>query len=246
MVNIQQLQQLLGGANSQQLLGKMMQGMASKNFAGGILAGGLAQAVLGKGDGLAKSALKMGGLAILSNLAVNAVQQYRQNPQAGINVAGQNLGGVLDQIKGAFAGVLQQGQGALQGVLPAANNSTEGGDALAIAMISAMIAAAKADGNIDMAENGAIFGQMEQAGLTSDEKSALLQALNQPTNLHDIASAVSSQEQAAQVYAAALTVVADNNPAEQLFLQQLAQSLNLDAGLVATLHGHVQAIQQAA
>ena len=67
---------LLANIDTNSLVGKMLGGMATKNFAAGLLTGGLGSTLLRK-DGVENLA-KMGGLAVLGTLAYKAYGNYQQ------------------------------------------------------------------------------------------------------------------------------------------------------------------------
>lgn len=67
---------LLANIDTNSLVGKMLGGMATKNFAAGLLTGGLGTTLLRK-DGVENLA-KMGGLAVLGTLAYKAYGNYQQ------------------------------------------------------------------------------------------------------------------------------------------------------------------------
>jgi hypothetical protein len=103
-----------------------------------------------------------------------------------------------------------------------------------------MIAAAKADGEVDQTESQKIFGQMEQAGLSTEEKAFLLSEISKPLNIEDVAKLASTPEVAAQLYTASALVIDSANEKEAGYLSMLAQRLNLPAGFVEQLHGQIK------
>jgi uncharacterized membrane protein YebE (DUF533 family) len=109
-----------------------------------------------------------------------------------------------------------------------------------------MIAAAKADGHIDAKEQANIFAQMDQLTLTSDEKAFVIDELRAPLDIDALARAVTSPEEAAEVYAASLLAIDVDNAAERGYLGMLAARLNLDEKLVAHLHATIEASSESA
>jgi len=109
-------------------------------------------------------------------------------------------------------------------------------------LLTAMIAAAKADGEVDRAESQRILGQMDQAGLSSDEKSFLLGELAKPLDIDDVVKRASTPEVAAQLYTASALVIDTTNDAEQEYLQKLAGRLGLDAAFVAELNEQMRTL----
>jgi uncharacterized membrane protein YebE (DUF533 family) len=139
---------------------------------------------------------------------------------------------------GDFLGGQQQQAGAggagfgTSGPMPDAQQQ----NVLGSAVLVAMIAAAKADGEVDRAESQKIMGQMEQAGLTSEEKSFLLAEMARPLNIEDVVKQASTPEVAAQLYTASAIVIDQVNDRERNYLAMLAQRLNLPQGFVQQLH----------
>jgi uncharacterized membrane protein YebE (DUF533 family) len=75
---------LLGTMDSNSLVGKMLGGMATKNFGAGLLTGGIATALLGKSD-IVEGAAKLGGMALLGTLAYKAYNNYQETKAVGGN-----------------------------------------------------------------------------------------------------------------------------------------------------------------
>lgn len=103
-------------------------------------------------------------------------------------------------------------------------------------MVLAMIAAAAADGSIDSVEMGALANAIDDAPVTPDEKAQLSAALNQPPTVEAVAALAANPEEASEIYGAALTAIDLDMPSEHLFLRRLSRALELDDGLVASLH----------
>ena len=113
---------------------------------------------------------------------------------------------------------------------------------LGVALLTAMISAAKADGEVDRAESQRIVGQMEQAGLSGDEKSLVLSELAKPLNVDDVAKHAATPEIAAQIYTAAAIVIDQANDAERSYLATLAERMKLDPAFVDELNRQVKAL----
>lgn len=188
-------------------------------LAGAAAAGGLLSMLIGKkgrkgGGGL----LSHGGAALLGALADRAFQNWQAGRQP------------------ASAPLARQGDAAaveprfLPGVTPAAN-----GEAFELALVRAMIGAARADGHIDAEERRRIFAQVEAAGLDAETKAFVFDALEAPVSVSDVAAAAATPEQAAELYLVSRLVVDPDDPAERAYLQALAHRLKLPAELVAHL-----------
>jgi uncharacterized membrane protein YebE (DUF533 family) len=99
---------------------------------------------------------------------------------------------------------------------------------VSLAIIRAMMGAAKADGQVDAAESEKIMGQMEAAGATAQEKMLLMQEMANTQDIPTIAAAASTPQEAAQIYLAALLVCDSQCTREQAYLAELAGALKLD------------------
>lgn len=240
---------LLGNVDTNNLVGKMLGGMATKNFAAGLLTGGLGTALLGKSD-VVEGAAKLGGMALLGTLAYKAYNNYQQTKAAGgqasvvgsVKTAGQGmLGSAQTLLAGLMGGQALASQPAI--AAPVQQNAAD--PAFSLAVIRVMIGAAKADGHVDAAETQKIFGQIESQGLSAQEKAVLMQEMANTPSLADIAAAASTQEQAAQLYLAATLVCDSVCAAEQAYLSNLASALKLEPAFTQTLQQELLAMKQA-
>jgi uncharacterized membrane protein YebE (DUF533 family) len=187
-------------------------------MAGGLLSGALAGAITG---GRGNKMLKLGTLAAVGAVAYKAYQQYQQN-QAATPPA--------QTPAGTFGG---------SGWTPPAAAVAQSD---ALTLLRAMIAAAKADGQIDAAESQQIMERLQRANFSNDEKAFLLEELAKPLNLDAVIAGVRTPQQAAEVYAASRIVIAEASPAEQAYLGLLAARLNLDASATRELDQAVKAL----
>jgi uncharacterized membrane protein YebE (DUF533 family) len=106
-----------------------------------------------------------------------------------------------------------------------------------------MIAGAKADGHVTPEERAAIDGQLGNLGL-GDEATALIAAeLDAPLDVGRIAGLARTEAEATQIYAATLLVVDESSPAEVGYLAMLAARMNLEQGLVDSLHAEAARLQ---
>ena len=203
------LQSLLGGAGG---------------IAAGTLAGGLAGLLLGgkKPRKLAKSALKIGGVALVGGLAYKAWQNWQANNQPASPSAEPQ---VVPPSDTAF--------------LPSAD--TEQQD-LSRTLVRAMIAAAKSDGHISADERARITEQLEGLQLDAEDRAFLQEELSKPLDIDAIAKSAASPEQAAEIYAASLLAIDPSGPAERGYLAMLAARLQIDPGLVEHLHAQTAAV----
>jgi uncharacterized membrane protein YebE (DUF533 family) len=152
----QLLDQVLGSniaqdarATGQNLKNRLDRTSGTQAFAGGALAGGLLGMLLGgkKVRRLAGGALGYGGAAAIGALALRAYQNYQQ------------------QQSGRAPVRLEPAPAALPHLQPAADGSS-----FELALVRAMVGAAKADGHIDAKEQQRLFAEVERLGLDAESK----------------------------------------------------------------------------
>ncbi|MBB5221940.1 uncharacterized membrane protein YebE (DUF533 family) [Amaricoccus macauensis] len=199
-------------------LGGAAQGFGdrARDFARTEQVGGLSGAQLGGIGALAGALLGGGGLggaarggamAILGTLALNALR------------AAQGGGGAAEAAPVAESEI----------------RALTGPDSEKLAL-RAMIAAAKADGQIDQDEMGKIIGKISADSVTPEEKQFVLDEMNKPLDVAALAADVRDPAQAAQVYAASILAIDADTEQERAYLRELASALDLNAGAVAQLH----------
>jgi uncharacterized membrane protein YebE (DUF533 family) len=176
-------------------------------FTGGAVAGGVLGLLLG-GSGAGKM-MRYGGAAALGAMALQAYQNY-QRQQAGSAYGAPSLSAAP----------------ALPHRTPAADGSP-----FELALVRAMIGAAKADGHIDASEQRRLFAEVERLGLDAESKAYVFDLLTQETDVASLANAVSTEEQAAELYLAARLAIDLDEPAERAYLDALATALELPPGL---------------
>lgn len=238
---------LLANIDSNGLVGKMLGGMATKNFAAGLLTGGVATSLLGGGKDTVETVAKVGGLALLGTLAYKAFGNYQQQKATGGNAS------IVDAVKSSASGMATQASGLISGLLAGnqvqnaslpAPSATLANPDLPLAIIRAMIAAAKADGHMDAMESQKIMGQLESAGVGAQEKALLMQEMANSQDVSSIAAAAKTPEESAQIYLAALLVCDSQCAREQDYLASLAKALKLEPAFTASLQQELLAISQ--
>jgi uncharacterized membrane protein YebE (DUF533 family) len=172
---------------------------------------------------LAAPAAKLGGLALIGGLAYKAYQNYQEGRSALTGAAGS------DQQQGLS--LAPPGSGFEAGAL-----SNEAASLL----IRTMIAAAAADGRIDAEERQKILGSLRQARASAEAQRFLMQEVQRPASPADLASEVSSPEQAIQVYTAARIAVDVEGEEEHAFLTALASKLGIDEALARQIDATVR------
>jgi len=103
-------------------------------------------------------------------------------------------------------------------------------------ILQAMINAAKADGQIDAAEQQRILSKLEEADAAPTVQEFARAEMGRPLDLKALLREVPNPQMAAEVYAASLLAIEVDTPAERNYLHQLAQGLGLDEGAVQRLH----------
>ncbi|HNB28018.1 MAG TPA: tellurite resistance TerB family protein [Alphaproteobacteria bacterium] len=189
-------------------------------FAAGAAAGGLIGLLLGskKTKKIGGNLLTYGGAAVLGGLAYKAWQNWQQSKQP---VSAQPSGGVAAAPRdSAFD--------------PAAGIAADG-KPFALALVRAMIAAAKADGHIDAEEQRDLFQRIETLGLDAEAKAFVFDELSRPTDLAAIAALPRGQEQAAELWLASRLAIDPDDAREKAYLSALGAKLALPASLLAHL-----------
>lgn len=145
---------------------------------------------------------------------------------------GAASGGLLGGLAAMAGGSAMAGQG--QDEMMARAEEGPEDEATAAAMIRAIGQAVRADGEIDADERAALDDIMDDAD-TPEDRRAIDTALNEPIDPQALARDVPVGSEA-QVYAAALTVIDPDHPAEQAFLADFARGLRLSGDMVRDLH----------
>jgi uncharacterized membrane protein YebE (DUF533 family) len=181
----------------------------------GALAAGALALLLGTGTGrrLTGSALKLGSLAALGGVAYKAYQNW-QADQTG--ESGAHPGTPVDRLSGLAA------------------------EHRSLALLRAMVVAAKADGHIDEAEQQRIHDGIGRLGMEGNIVQLLEAELSAPVDPAAVARGADSAEAAAEIYLASLIVIDPDQPAERRYLDDLARHLKLDAGLVSELEAQAR------
>lgn len=218
--------QQTGGLDLQSLLN------GKGGLATGALAGGLAGILLGgkKSRKLAKSALKVGGVALAGGLAYKAWRDWQANKAP------------------SPAQTPVQDNGTLSPELSAPKDSPFSPSTpeeeldLTRALIRAMIGAAKADGHVSDEERRRISDHLAEIRLNAADMAFVDEELSKPLDIDAVAKGAACPEQAAEIYAASLLVIDPAGAAEKGYLAMLAVRLQLDPGLVEHLHANADSL----
>ena len=193
-----------------------------------LAAGALVAVLLGTGTGRAVtgSALKLGGLAAIGGLAYKAYQNYQAGKQP--------------------AEAAPQGQPEL--LPPPADTefhpaqAPQGEAEFTLALVRAMIAAAKADGHIDEEERRKIGDRLSLSGIGADAEKFMLDELERPLDLDALVASAKTEAQRVELYTASRLAIDPETRAERGYLDLLAGRLQLPDALV----DHVEATVSAA
>jgi len=193
------------------LLNNPMISGALSNIGGGLLSGLLSGNNRVSNTNTGGNLASIGGAAALGSLALSVYRNWMASKNQASGV--QNF--------------LQQSQP----VDSEFNNlSPEKQEDHSRAMLVAIIAAAKADGQIDQREQQIIHEQIEKTG---DEEATtwIRQEMNKPLDINQVAALATSPELATQIYLVSLMVIGEQNEAEKVYLNSLAGKLKLDPQL---------------
>jgi len=187
------------------------------------VAGGLAALLLGTSTGrsVTAGAVKLGGLAGLGGIAYKAFSNWQQNKPLMEGVPG------LEQLTAPAP----TGSG-----FHADDHSHD----TAQLIVGAMVATASADGTIDPAQRATLLAQMQRAGLGSEERAFLDEAIAHPMSPAEIARSIAGNSQLASQVVAAASLVADPaNAKEEEFLSSLSTELGMSGDLLSHIRAAV-------
>jgi len=106
----------------------------------------------------------------------------------------------------------------------------------ALLALKAMVAAAKADGQIDQRERERILDKVRDAGADDDLRDFIAKEAAAPLDIDALVREVPDQQAAAQVYAASLLAINVDSEGERAYLRDLSKKLGLEDQVVASLH----------
>lgn len=209
------------GENMAQLSGKMPGGLVS-----GAAAGGLIALLMGNKSArkFASKAAGYGGAAVLGGLAFNAYRNWKDQQQTAVSQA--------CTATAADSGRELIDPPELQKPI------TE------LALIKAMIAAAKADGHLDQQEQKRIHDFVEKMALPAETRGTIFDLLQREISIEELLDPAASLEQKSEIYLASCLVIDIDHPQERKHLQRLAGTFQLPPGLPEQLENEArQALQ---
>ncbi len=213
------------------ILDKVLSSNVGTSAASG-LAGGIAGSMLmsKKGRKLGKSALKVGGIAAIGALAYSAYKKYSTlNNQASSIAVDHDTRFSSDTDNTTLENA---------GYLPAAQDQ-QAMENLESVLISAMIAASRADGNMDVQESQAIFKQIRRYDLSAEQENALIEQMSKPVDMDALVAAATTPEIAAEIYTISVLIMDEINESERHYLTMLSIRLNMPRQLTYAIESEV-------
>ncbi|MCB2011324.1 MAG: tellurite resistance TerB family protein [Geminicoccaceae bacterium] len=205
--------------------------------------------------GLAKGGLsrggmvKGGGMMLLGGLAYAAFEHFTRQqdgpatgpstrppiPPQGFAETGRTQPPPLPGMASAAGGATPPPLPHASGTGQAPQSLPGPGQERAVLLVRAMIAAAKADGEIDAGERAAILSRLDEQGMGQEAHAFVEAEMARPLDLYEITSGVRDAATAADVYAASLLAITVDTDAERRYLDRLASRLGLDDGAAAAI-----------
>lgn len=215
--------------NIQSLLNQLLQSAGADNparradmgkYATGAAVGGVLGLLLGTrgGRNMGGKVLKYGSVAAIGALAWKAYQDHQAQQSAA-------SGGMAAQPAPSAQPAPTRFE-----ALPAPQQEQH-----SQAMLTAMIAAAKADGHLDERERGLLQAELQRVQADEATQQWAARAIDKPASAAEVAALAQGPEMAAEIYLASVLVVDESNPAERSYLDDLAQRLRLAPSLKADL-----------
>tara|TARA_R110000823_G_scaffold139607_7_gene269556 strand:- start:20105 stop:20788 length:684 start_codon:yes stop_codon:yes gene_type:complete len=216
---------------------KVISSLAGSGVLGGFAGGAVGGALMSskKARKTAGTLAKAGGIAALGAIAWKAYQGYQSNRVAEGAVTGQAPGAAATRPQAPHWQGIPEARFALPDDASAPGSS-------ALLLVQAMIAAACADGHMDMQERERILHRVDSLTLAPDEKALVFDALQAPLSLSQLCQRVDSPELAAEVYLSSVLAVDNSRSEARLYLDALAFRLGLPQGLVERLHEEVSVV----
>ncbi len=191
-----------------------------------LATGAIAAVLLGTGAGrkLAGNAVTIGGLAAIAGLGYQAYKNYQAGKTAGAEPAAQTVEVLPPPADSGFP------------TEPAMLRND-----FVLTLVRAMIAAAKADGHIDVAERARIMERINAFGFGAEAEAFFQDELTNPTDIDSIVAAARTEEERVEIYTASRLAIEPDSRAERGYLDLLAGRLGLADGLIDHIEATVAA-----
>lgn len=225
------------------IAGRIPAGLTGGLAAGGVLGLLAGNKKLRKSAGkLAGGAAGIGGGAALGALAYSAYRNWQK-----AEPSGQSGGAGATAFHGSAAiSTAPSSPPPDLAKFDPENNIDADGHPFQLALVKAMIAAANADGHMDEKELQAVFGALNGLRLDTGDKALIFDTLRNPPDIDTIAGFANGLEQASELYMVSRLAIDPDHPAEQAYLDNLSDRLQLPAGLVAQIEGQIAVAQSEA
>ena len=102
-----------------------------------------------------------------------------------------------------------------------------------------MVAAGRADGELDAEERNRIFSETERLQLDAEDKAEVFRILDTQPDPQAIARLAVTEAQKAELYTASALIIGQPGVAERVYLEALAGALRLPPGLRTRLDAQV-------
>lgn len=203
-------------------LGKKISEQAG-GFGGGAVVGGVLGVLLGnkKFRKMGGSMAAYGGAAALGALAIKVYQNWQEQ-----NAGQQSTPSPVQAIPPA--------------PLPLA--APQQADTHAMAILTALVSASKADGHIGDAERELIEAEINKMAAPEQARHWLSQELLKPVDPQAVAQLAQTPEMAAEIYLASVIAIDEQSYMERAYLEELARLLSLPDSLRKSLDNQVQAL----
>ena len=226
------------------LLGSMVQSASSASSSRMSNAGSSIQDLLGSLMGAGQSVkqrvggdnLAAGGIGALLGALMGGSRSTTANTLGGgmMGLLGMMAYKALKNSMGGSAGVTSQTQTQVPQEYVQPSPQQQASDAEII--ITAMIDAAKADGQVDADEFQRITSSLQKNGLGQDGLNYVIQKLQGPMETAKILAAVKGRpELAAQVYSASLMAINVDTDAEHTYLTKLGRAMGLNDAVMQNI-----------
>ncbi len=179
----------------------------------GAMAAGALAILLGTKTGrkVTGSAIKLGSIAAIGGVAWKAYQIYQQ----------------------------KNGLSNSDNVMPINEMRDKEAQQRSVILLTAMIAAAKADGHVGDEEMAEINKQIKNLGLEGDTAKIIEEELAKPLDIEAIAALAEGEEaKAAEIYLVSAVVTDKENEKERQYLDDLAKAMKIPEELLAELNAY--------
>lgn len=225
------LSQQFRNMSIQTFLNNLLESPGAKGAMGGALSGAAVSLLMNKSarKSLGKTAVNIGGAAALAGIGYYAYKKW-QSSKASPTPSTSGVPAPASSVVSSPPSVKP-----LAEALPPSVT-----ESLAGKMVRAMIATAMADDHLDAEQVQTIEDALDNPDLAPEEVRSLTASLRNPATAEQIAADIANLEEASEVYGACLTVLSQNNIAENVFLRRLARAMKLPPELVAEIQKNGQ------